>query len=148
MIQEFITAKGKIIKERDVLFIKNLNWKFHDSLVYELLISVLFLIVAVWRFMDIERDWDLFRACLFSIIALSFAYPLYDVVFRRSLSKRIPLQKIKSFEIKDGESQLEKAVILHLKSGRYKKILFRKLENQYEPFTELVSQHIVQTQLA
>ena len=87
-------------------------------------------------------------ACLISILALFNSYPFYDVLFKRSLAKRIPLNRIRSFEIKPDEIGLETFVVLHLKSGRYKKIVFRTLEKQYEPFTELVSQFITQPQLA
>jgi hypothetical protein len=69
-------------------------------------------------------------------------------LIKRSFANRIPLNRIKSFEIKPDEIGLETFVILHLKSGRYKKIIFRTLKKQYEPFTELVSQHITQPQFA
>ena len=96
-----------------------------------------------------EKDnADYFGGVIFLIMALFHAEPLYDILFKRSLSNRIPLNRIKSFEIKPDEIGLETFVILHLKSGRYKKKFFRTLEKQYEPFTELLSQHIIQPQLA
>jgi len=144
MKQEFITSIGKVIRERDVLFIKNLNFKFHHGLVYELLPPIAWILYALSWFISIENNFELFMGFVVSFIAFFHFYPFYDLIFKRSLSKRIPLQRIESFEVKQGESLLETDVILHLKNGRYRKIVFRTLEKQYEPFTELLSQYTAQ----
>lgn len=148
MKQEFITSIGKVVKERNVLFIKNLNFKFHHGLVYEFFTPVGWIILAVLWFITFENNFELFMAFVISALAFFHLYPLYDLIFQRSLSKRIPLKRIQSFEMKEGESELETFVILHLKNGRYRKIAFRTLEKQYEPFTELISQYSAETQLA
>jgi len=81
-------------------------------------------------------------------MALCNGEKFYDILLKRSLAKRIPLDRIRSYEIKPDEIGLETSIILQLKSGRYKKVVLRTLEKQYESFTELVSQHIIQPQLA
>jgi hypothetical protein len=149
MVQEFITSNGKVIRERDVLFVRNLNFSFRDTIFAELFSFLVWITFSLFNLFETEKDnADYFGAIFFLIMALFHAGPLYDILFKRSLSNRISLNRITSFQIKPDEVGLETFVILHLKSGRYKKINFRTLEKQYEPFTELVSQHIIQPQFA
>jgi hypothetical protein len=146
MKQEFISSEGKIINERNILFIKRLNARFHHTIVYELRYPLIFCIWAMIKWFSTEEPFDIFVACIITGLALSHSYPLYDILFKRCLSNRIPLNRINSFELKDGDTVLDRHVILHLDSGRYKKIAFRSLEKQYEPFIELISQQISQPQ--
>ena len=73
---------------------------------------------------------------------------LYFVLFRKSYSDFIPLNRIISFELKPDEFGLETEVRVHLRNGRYRSIIFRTLEKQYEPFTNMLSQYIAQPQLS
>jgi len=149
MVQEFITSNGKVIRERDVLFVKTLKHGFWSPVLH---ISLPFFILIIF-ILQFFRETDLEFAYYFRIIfwgfLLSSQVPiLYDILIKRSFSNRIPLSRILSFEVKPDEVGLETFVILKLKSGRNRKINFRTLEKQYEPFTELVSQHIIQPQFA
>jgi hypothetical protein len=148
MKQEFTISIGKIFVERNVLFIRRLDLNSHRKFM-DWLLPLAFIAWAILKWSDIENSFDRFGAFVVSVLAVFNIMPLYDVLFRRCWLNRIPISRIKSFEIKDGESSLEKHIILHLHSGRYKKIAFRILEKQYEPFIELISQHsIVQLQKA
>jgi hypothetical protein len=150
MAQEFITSNGKVTKERDVLFIRNLKLSFSNTLVYQAGYPFIVLIAFILQFIrttDIEFAYY-FRIIFWAILLSSQIPALYDILIKRSFAKRISLNRIKSFEIKPDEIGLETFVILHLKLGRYKKIAFRTLEKQYEPFTALFSQHITQPQFA
>ncbi|HVE61180.1 MAG TPA: hypothetical protein VNA26_05145 [Chitinophagaceae bacterium] len=150
MVQEFITSNGKVIKERDVLFIRNLKLSFSNTILYQVgfpFIALIGFILQFIRATDIEFVY--YSRIVFWGIILSSQIPaLYDILTKRSFAKRIAINRINSFEIKPDGIGLETFVILHLKSGRYKKIIFRTLEKQYEPFIQLVSQYITPTQLA
>ena len=147
MKQEFIISSGKIIVERNILYLRRLV--FHEySRKMDWLLPGVFICWAVLKWSDIENNFDYFSAFVISTLALFNIYPLYDIFFRRCWSNRIPLSRIVSFELKDAENTIEKHLILHLRSGRYKKIAFRNLEQQYEPFIELISPHIYQPQQA
>ncbi len=149
MVQEFITSKGKVINERNILFFRNLTLYFRDTILSEVFVFLALVTLFLFKIFETEKNnADYFEAVIIAIMALFNGERFYDILFKRSLSKRIPLNRIKSFEIKPDQIGLETFVILHLKSGRYKKIVFRTLEKQYEPFTELVSQHITQPQFA
>ena len=148
MKQEFITSRGKVILERDILYIRNLDGAFHHTLLYEIGPPILWLTVAVTKVATAETPFDFFFSAVFCILAIFHAGPLYDVVFRRSLSRRIHLNRITTYEVKDDAIGLETIVTLRLRNGRYKKIAFRTLERQYEAFTALLSPTHFQTQTA
>ena len=148
MKQEYITSVGKVINEREVLYFRNLDLRFHHTIFYELFVPVGWVFLAIVHLVVAIQPFDYFKGILFSILAILHGYPIYDILVRRSLSTRIPLKNIVSFEMKETMSNLETDVILHLRSGRYKKIAFRTLEKQYEPFIELISQYTIQPQKA
>ena len=148
MTQEFVTTKGKAVVEREVLYLKNLSWQFHHSLLYELSVPLFWFLAAVWKFIEADYPFGYFIAGGITLLAFSHGYPLYDVIFRRSLVSRIPLRRILSYELETSPSGLETYVILQLKSGRYKKIGFRTREHEYEAFTDLLAQYIHQPQPA
>jgi hypothetical protein len=148
MTQEFVTTKGKAVVEREVLYLKNLSWQFHHSLLYELFVPLFWFFIAALKFIDAADPFEYFMAGVITVLAFCHGYPLYDVLFRRSLVSRIPLGRIFSFELETAPSGLETYVILRLKSGRYKKIAFRTREHEYEAFTALLSQYTHQPQPA
>ena len=147
MRSEFITTGGKIVLERDTLFIRNINTGFHHTLAYELAMPLVYMVVAIFRLCTVETPFDYVAGAVFVILAIGHSRPLYDVLFLRSLSNRIPLKRIRSFELIDNDA-LHTTMVLKLQNGRYKKISFRLLEEQYQPLAELLSQHVHQTQSA
>lgn len=148
MKQEFVTSLGKVEKVRDVIFIKKLDFSFYHSLFYELFISVGWIIVTLVRALTAENNFEYFQAIVSAGLAIAHGYPLYDVLFKRSLANRIPIDRIKSYDIQSSYSGLETYIILHLRSGRYKKIAFRTLEKQHEGFLETISPYLAATQTA
>lgn len=150
MNQEFITSIGKVIRERDVLFLKTLKGGFTNTIVYEngypFVVFIIFCLQFI-RWTEVEFFYY-YRIVFWAILFSTCASSLYDTIAKKSFAKSNPLNRIKSFDIKEGESELETVVIIHLKNGRYRKIAFRTLEKQYEPFTELLSQYSMQLQVA
>jgi hypothetical protein len=148
MKQEFITSRGKVIIERNVLYIRTLKFSLTDSIAARLFYSLIPLglfFIQLFEPESAKRNMSLF---IWGGLALLHIYPLFDLLFKRSIASRIPLERIRSFEVKADPSGLESNVILHLSNGRYRQICFRTLENQFEPFLEAIGQSVTTTQLA
>lgn len=149
MKQEFITSNGKIVNERNILFIKTLKWRLGETFIGKLLwalVPVFAILISTLGNQDIK---DYFP--LWIIVALYFKNfkLLYQLLFTRSFASRIPLDSIRSFELKEDDSTgLETNVYLTLSSGRVRVIPFRTLEKEHELFLALVSQFTTQPQLA
>lgn len=148
MKQEIVTVKGRVIIENKSLFVRNLKNDFWDTVVGRLILPVVALIVIVTRFIYAESSFDYFMAAFWLVILIHYIFPLYDFLIKRSFAHRVPLNRIRSYEVKPDEHGLETNIILHLKNGRYRCIPFRTLEKQYEPFIESISQYIAQPQPA
>lgn len=148
MKQEYLTSRGKLIVERDVLYIRNLKSSIGDTILGLTFYPLIALILSVLRFVSAEDNMDYFVGLIWGIIFLANGYSIYDVLFRRSFSKRIPVQRIKSFELKPDQFGLETELIMHLKNGRYRSVFFRTMENQYKPLAEYLSAHQLEPQFA
>lgn len=147
MKQEFITSKGKIAISRNTIYIKKWKSSFEESLVGRLLFPFAFLFATVIKFIQPDEPMDYFGVVVFGILFLFYADRIYDVLIKRSIANRITLERIRFYEVKPDDL-LETEIILHLKNGRYRSVLFRTLEKQYEPFIEAISQHSIQPQPA
>ncbi|HEY9361716.1 MAG TPA: hypothetical protein VIQ00_00540 [Chitinophagaceae bacterium] len=149
MQQEFIISRGKAVIERDILYINHIK----ADPVFSFNIFQIMLLCA-WLLSEVTGLNDgvlsLPAGIVGTILCLNTfnIVPLYKFLFKKCLSNRIPLHRIISYEIKEDYFGLENEVILHLQSGRYKSIAFRKLEKEDERFLEIISQNIAQLQLA
>ena len=148
MKQEFITSKGKVIIERDTLFIKYSKFHFTETIFFEIGLPVAFFILIIASFILAETPWEYFKTIIYTLVFGSQLYRFYINLFKKSFASRIPLDRIKSFEIKPHIDGLEQEVNLKLKNGRYHSILFRNLENQYQPFIGVITPSTSQSQLA
>lgn len=146
MKQEFITSNGKVVNERNILFIKTLNLHFSETLIAQWLWALVPLLAIAFSTFLQEGPKTL-SGLFYLILFLDNLKLLYKLVFVKSFACRIPLQNIISFETKPDNIGLETDVILKLRSGRYRTVKFRMLENQYQRFTELISEQISQFQL-
>ncbi len=146
MKKEFVTLYGKAIIERDILYFKSMYLPFSKTAFARIGFEFAFIILFLLQFFR-DPGFKMYVGILMCGILFLFRIPiLFDVLFKRSYASRIPLQKIKSVTIIDDNFGLLILATLHLTNGRYKKIAFRKLENQYEPFAEFISQFITQAQ--
>ena len=148
MKQEFVTLSGKVEHVRDVIFLKKLDFHFHHTLFYELFIPVGWIIVTLLRALTAEDNFEYFQAIVSAGLAIAHGYPLYDILFKRCLANKIPVNRINYYDIQQSNSGLETYVILQLHSGRYKKIIFRTLEKQHEAFLQTISPYLAATQSA
>lgn len=149
MNQEFISSYGKVINERKILFIKILKPRLSsDSWMGQWLWALLPVIAIGISLFDNNVVKKYVSVIFWTLLFWGNLKQLFELLFKRSFATRIPLSRITSYEIKQDEIGLETFVHLRLRSGRIRIIAFRTLEKQVEPFTELVSQHIAQPQLA
>jgi hypothetical protein len=63
---------------------------------------------------------------------------IINTLFKRSYSNRIPLAHIKSVKSDEDHHGLQITLTLQLKNGRFKQIIFRKLENQHDSFMQAI----------
>lgn len=149
MDQEFITSRGKAILGNKRLLIQNSKVDIRETVVGQITMPIVVLTLAFVSFFKPSKAFGYIATTVFIVLFFSSHFKqLYTVLFKRSYSDYIPIIRINSFELKPDEFGLETEVRLHLKNGRYRSIVFRKLEKQYEPFIELLSQFITRPQLA
>jgi hypothetical protein len=148
MKQEFITLYGKVVVERNILFIRNTDVPFSRSVFARIGYYLLLVALFIMQFFRDEKALQYTGIVVVGFLLLSRLPDLYDCFIKRSYANRISLDQIQSVEIRENEFDLNMDVLIRLKNGRYRQIIFRKLENQYEPFAELITQHINQVQFA
>jgi hypothetical protein len=149
MKQEFVTLYGKAIIERDILHIRSTEMPFSKTVLAQLLMPLLFVGVFIMQFFREEGPKRNLGIVLWGILMLIRLPEIFNMLVRRSYALRIPLQRIKSIKIDEEEPLgLNVSITIHLRNGRYRKLVFRKLEQQYEPFIETITQYITQPQPA
>jgi hypothetical protein len=148
MKQKFITAKGRVEVERDILFVKTVKFYFFESTFALVLFAVLPLLILPLMIAAYDEPKDFIRILLWGILTINSLPEVYRIAFKKSFATRIPINHVLSFEVRPDMNGLETHVVLRLHSGRERKLTFRTLEKQHEMFTEFLSQHIAQPQLA
>lgn len=149
MDQEFVTSMGKVMLNNQRVLIKDLKFNFWKTAVGEIALPATILGLAIFSFFNPTRLLGYIVAAAFVALFFSTAFKqLYAALVKKSYSAYIPINRIKSFELKPDEFGLETELRLHLKNGRYRSIVFRTLEKQFEPFTKQLSQYLVQPQFA
>ena len=144
MQQEFISSYGKVILENNIVFIRKIKPSLTFSEVVRVMAPVFFLIRFVFYIFEDntpERNFGLVLFGLLSILhGIEPGYDLYKALFTKSFAKRIPLQKIHGYRVEDDANCLEVHLFLQLRSGRERKITFRKLEEQHEKLISFLPQ--------
>lgn len=148
MKPKFITAKGRVEVERDVLFIRTVIFSFWDSTFVVFLKAFGPIVIFLALLLNADDPRSYVRTIFWAVLAIGALPDAFRTLFKKSFSSRIPLQRIQSWTTKPDMNGLETHVVLHLQSGRQRTITFRTLEKQHEAFTEFLSQHIAQPQLA
>ena len=139
MKHEFVTLYGKATIEREVLYLRVPYLPFEKTAFAQIGIEMVFISLLVSRFFSLDTTMRIMITLIWSLLILSRVPLMYDKFFKRNYSRRIPLSAITNITTEDDVHGLQTEVKLHLKNGRYKKITFRKLENQHQPFIETVS---------
>ena len=146
MKQEFITTRGKLIIENNSLFIRNYKIDFRETVAGQLWFPFLLIAAGILICIYADKPLDYFIGTFWILSFLLFhSKKVYDVLIKKSFSGRIQLSRIHSFEIRPDEPGLETEVLLHLRNGRNRSILFRTMEKQYEAFTDALSSFVHST---
>ena len=145
---EFVTLYGKVVIERNVLFIRNFDVPFTRTNLFRIVYELCFIGVFIMSFFIENAPKKYLHLLAWGILLLSRVTQLYDILFSRSYSNRIPLSRINSVTTSADNSGHHTFVHLHLKNGRYRVIPFRTLEKQHETFIEAITSELATTQLA
>lgn len=144
MKKEFITTRGKVFIEDDIMHIKQLI----DRQIPSYGLFVVFMLLYTTSKITDDSKAKPMLIILFLLFGMMLLMTLYEILIMSAWKRKIGLREIKSFTIHKDVHELETEVVLYLKSGRQKKISFRNLEHQVEPFLEFVSQYLTQAQIA
>ena len=137
-----MTLYGKAIIDRETLHLRSPYLPFGETafaLIGLELLYALALIISIFFKQDGPGKYISILA--FSFLLLTRFPNMYEKFLKRSYSSRIPLSKIRDYKVEDDHHGIQTEITLYLENGRYKKIIFRKLENQYEAFIEAFSAH-------
>jgi hypothetical protein len=147
MKQEFISSNGKVVIERDNLYFKNIKTPLDETAFWKILLLAAPLLLFIMNLMrDNPRGYA--GAVLWGFLFVLRLPDLYEFLFQSSYASRIQLRNIVGVEVIPDTAGLEVYLKIQLKSGRYRKIIFRKLEGQYEPLVELIYQRMAQPSFA
>lgn len=75
---------------------------------------------------------------IYSIILLLYVGVVIDFLFRQYLKNNVDISKIGKVKTYNSDEGLETSVVLIMKSKRYKKYVFRTLENQHNQLIEKI----------
>lgn len=142
MNREFATVYGKVIIERNILYLRSPYLPFSKTAFAKFGYVFLLIFIFIVQFFRDNDARKYIGITIWGIFLITRLPEIYDILFRRSYASRIPLNRIENYTNTDDTIGLQTTVQLQLKNGRYKKILFRKLEHQAEPFIEAVSPFI------
>jgi hypothetical protein len=148
MKPKFVTDRGRVEIERNVLFIKTVKFSFWDSAFMACLRGFGPVIIFTILLLSADDARSYTRTVLWSVLAIGSLPDAYRILFKKSFANRIPLANIRSWSVRPDMNGLETHVVLELQSGRTRTITFRTLEKEFAAFTEFLSQHIATPQLA
>lgn len=149
MDQEYVTSRGKLIFNSKRLLIQNFKVDIRQTAIGEIASPLITLSAAILSFLVPSKAYGYFITVTILVLFFSSYFKqLYTVLFKKSYSNYIQVNRIISFELKPDEFGLETEVRLHLKSGRYRSVIFRTREYQHQPFTEDLSQYLAPVQFA
>ena len=143
MKQELITLRGKLILDDEKLVIKNFKLKENRDFYWGIAWTAIFL--------NYFSSGGKIRSLVFAVLVLIGFFWLFffiDLFFFTYLKNTIRYSRIKSYKVEKDDHGLETRVVLYLKSGRRKEIIFRTLERQHEIFLEHMTRFIVQPLVA
>lgn len=145
--QEFFTAYGFAVFERDVVYFRSPYLPFFKTAFAQIGYALLLPAVFILQFFRQNKLW-LIGAFAFGLLMLTNIDKIYHALFKKSYFSRIPLKNIVDFSTEEDQHGLQTTLKLKLQNGRYKEVLFRTHEGQLEPFTQLLSQYIHHPQFA
>ena len=142
MAQDFFTVHGKVVVERDKLFIRTIKPRpFTETPLFHIVVGLLSIAVFVTCFFIEDPRRRVMNFILSVALLGRWVLPLYTIVFKTSLADRIPFSRIRAFALHPDPSGLETALLLHLMNGRERKIIFRLREKEWEGLSQVLISH-------
>lgn len=136
--KDFILTDGKVTIDNSKIFIDSANQKlsrkFRDLLLYALVIVSF--IDRIDKYEELSSTYDVIKTLFFGLATIVVIYFIVQFIFRHNWNSKLDINSITSVEIEDDGNEVE--VLLINTSKRKKTINFRKLENQVEPFLEIL----------
>lgn len=143
MKQEFITLRGKLVLDDEKLVIKNYKLKENRDFYWGIAWTALFL--NFYSYGEKIRPLVIVMGVL---MGFAWVFFFIDLFFFTYLKNTISLNRIKSYKVETDDHGLETRIVLYLKSGRRKEIIFRTHEKQHDIFLEHLTRFIVQPLVA
>lgn len=131
---ELTTTDGKLIIEGSIIRQKRLtNTRRRNFILY--CYFLLFFVDLTIDKIDVANEtgktskW--IGVGIYSLILLLYIGIALDFLFRQYLKNKVDISQVKKVRTYNNDEGLETNVILTMKSNRYKRYVFRTLENQY-----------------
>ncbi len=130
MEQEFFTINGKLTIQNGKLWEKRLVRKEPDYAYHSFILIILFLLILIHE-VSTTKDY---AKLIYLIPVCIWIYPhvktIYEFLFQKIWRWYIPLTEIRSLKYNSDHNELEESVTVFIHSGRSKKFIFRKSEQQ------------------
>jgi hypothetical protein len=134
MKQEFVILYGKAVIEGKTLYFHSPYLPFEKTAFAQIGLELVWLFTFVLRIVTVDTKMDMMIAIVWAMLTLGRLPIINDKFFKRSYANRIPLAGVHSYSAEDDTYGIQTIVKLHLKNGRYRKMIFRTHEKQVEPF--------------
>jgi len=138
---ELTTTDGKLIIDGTIIKQKRLtNTRRRNLILYSYFF--LFFVDLIIDKIDIAKEtqktskW--IGVGIYGIILLLYIGIAIDFFFRQYLKNKVDITKIDKLKTYSSDEGLETNVVLTMKSKRYKRYVFRTLENQYEQLVDKI----------
>jgi hypothetical protein len=138
---ELTTTDGKLIIEGTIIRQKRLtNTRRRNFILY--CYFLLFFVDLTIDKIDIAKETDKTSKWvgvgIYSLILLLYIGIALDFLFRQYLKSKVDISRVDKIKTYASDEGLETNVILTMKSKRYKRYVFRTLENQYDQLVDKI----------
>ncbi|TXI80851.1 MAG: hypothetical protein E6Q39_02115 [Crocinitomicaceae bacterium] len=138
---ELTTTDGKLIIDGTIIRQKRLtNTRRRNFILY--CYFLFFFVDLTIDKIDIAKETDKTSKWvgvgIYSLILLLYIGIALDFLFRQYLKSKVDISKVDKIKTYTSDEGLETNVILTMKSKRYKRYVFRTLENQYDQLVDRI----------
>lgn len=141
IIMELTTTDGKLIIDGTIIKQKRLTNTRRRNLIlycYFFIFLVDLTIDKIDIAMETQKTSKWIGVGIYGIILLLYIGIAIDFFFRQYLKNKVDISKIDKLKTYSSHEGLETNVVLTMKSKRYKRYVFRTLENQYEQLVDKI----------
>ena len=138
-MDQFVLVNGYIKIDNSKIVIEERNTELKDRGGF---IGILFALICISLYHDFQKIETLksfffyFNIVLKFIGIITIIYLLFYISFQKKWSKRLIINELTKIVIESSEFEYDVKLVFN--NARNREIEFRKLENQFEPFLELL----------